>query len=319
MVDAKTRFACADVEGLSFCRDYIMKDGSVRTNPGFDNPDIVERAGKSDPSFPVLFFFDESDTPIGALTSFACHHDSKGGTELSADYSGILSGYMKDYFGRHFVNVFLQGACGNLNHADYTKPRPDGQEPGFIRLAKRLAEAEIELFNNSQPMAIDAVYSEKRIVPIRKRDIPEAVVEEHRWALENVDNDWYQMDIAKPENWIFKRTHAVNVIRVAESSEYHGVYIQVIRLGNDLSIYATPGEIFVELQLDVKKNSPTKYNMVSGTALKGIVGYVPTEEIYNTTSYASALGSAPLAPEALRIMTEKALEIAEEIDMQAKK
>jgi len=319
MEDATAKFACMDVEGLAYCRDYYMKDGSIRTNPGYNNPNVVKRVGEADPQFPVLFFINKEDKPIGAVTSFACHHDCKSGTEISADYSGMLSGYMKEHFGRSFINILFQGYCGNLNSGDYLNPRPVNKEPGYIRIAKRLFEAEKELFTKAEDIAIDAVYAEKRVLPVKRREVSEEALNQHKWALENIDNDWYQMDISKPENWMFKRTHAKTVIKLHASDPYHAACLQVIRLGDDISIYAAPGEQYVEFQLYIKKHSPTKYNLFTGTSLKGVHGYVPTAEIYDSTSYAVTLGSAPLVPEAGQQMTDKHLEIAAEIEEQVQK
>ena len=318
MVDATARYASEDVHGLAFCRDYVMKNGEIRTNPGWHNPDIVKPAGKTDPAFPALFFFDTENRPMGAITSFACHHDCKSGTELSADYSGVLSGYMKDYLGRSFVNILLQGFCGNVNAGNpLSETQPT--EPAFIRLGERLFQAEKELYERADTLEINAVYAEKRVLPIKRREISPEVVEEHKWVLENVPNDWYQMDISKNENQMFKRTHAVSIIRLSESPEFHAAYIQVVRLGNDVSIYALPGEMYTEYGLYIKEKSPTKYNLLSGTALKGLDGYVPTFDLYDSNSYAVALGSADYVAKTGQQMADKAIEIAMEIEEQVKR
>lgn len=54
--EVTVRFAKTDVEGLAFCRDFIMKNGEIRTNPKMGDPNIVRPAGGNDPEFPVLFF-----------------------------------------------------------------------------------------------------------------------------------------------------------------------------------------------------------------------------------------------------------------------
>ena len=117
---------------------------------------------------------------------------------------------------------------------------------------------------------------------------------------------------------MFKRTHVFSVRDLAKSPKYHPAYIQVIRLG-EISIYALPAEQYVEFGLYIKENSPTKYNMVSGTALKGIRGYVPTKELAGSESYAVVLGSSDLVPEAGDQMADFALEIAQEIQEQIDK
>ncbi len=318
MTDAKASYNTTTVEGLSFCRDYHMKDGSIRTNPGWHNPNIVKPAGTTDPEFNVMFFHDADGNAIGAISNYSCHHDSKAGTEVSADYSGVLADKMKDVFGRNFVNVFFQGCCGNINHVNPFREKLKYDIPKYIEIGTALAKAEEEMYKTAKDVEIDAVYGEKRVLPVRRREVPPEMVEEAEWIEKNVPIDWYQMNINNTEGMMFKRTHAYVVKALAQSPKYHPAYIQVIRLG-EMSIYALPAEQYVEFGLYIKENSPTKYNMVSGTALKGIRGYVPTKELAGSESYAVVLGSSDLVPEAGQQMADKALEIANEIQAQADK
>ena len=318
MEDASAKYAAKDVEGLSFCRDYYMKNGEIRTNPKWQDPNIDRVVSPNDNSFPVLFFFDKDNKPMGALTNFTCHHDSKAGTEISADYSGVLADKMKDEFGRNFVNILLQGPCGNVNHCNPFREKLKRDEPAYLSIGKALAVAEKELFDLAEDFVIDGVYAEKRVVPVPKREIPLEVVEEHEWVLKNVPNDWYQMDINKPENQMFKRTHARGIINLYNADKNLAAYVSAIRLG-DLYIYAFPGEIYVQYGFWLKENTPTKYVMTSGTAMKGLGGYVPTDDIYDSTSYAAVYGSCNIAPGGGQLMMNKAIEIANEIQDQVDK
>lgn len=47
-------FGIGNVDGISFCRDYIMKNSTPRTNPGRLNPDTMGPASKPITSF--LFY-----------------------------------------------------------------------------------------------------------------------------------------------------------------------------------------------------------------------------------------------------------------------
>ncbi len=315
MTDATAKYAKTNVDGLAFCRDYYMKNGEIRTNPKWHDPDIDKPVAQNDTEFPVLFFLDSEGKPMGALANYACHHDSKGGTEISADYSGVLAGKMKDAFGRHFVNVFLQGPCGNVNHCNPFREKKKRDEPAYLTIGKTLAQAQEKLFSEAVDFPIDGVYAEKRVVPIPKRNITEEMVAEHQWILDNVPNDWYQMDINKPENQMFKRTHARAVIKLYNSDKLIPAYIQAIRLG-DMYIYAFPGELYLQYGLFLKEKSPTKYVMSTGTAMKGVRGYVPTPDIYESTSYAVVPGSCDIVPEGGQMMMDKAIEIAYEIQEQ---
>ncbi len=318
MVDATAEYASTTVEGLSFCRDFLLKDGEIRTNPKWHDPNIVKAAGANDTEFNVVFFKDEAGKPFGAIANFACHHDSKAGREISADYSGVVSDKMKDVFGRKFVNLFLQGFCGNLNHCNPFREKLAYDKPAYQRIGEELAKEEEALYGNTTPLDIYGVYSEKRLVAVPKREIPENELEEALWARDNLIVDWYQMDINKPENMMFKRTHATSLEKLHNAPSKLPYYVQVIRLG-DLSIYAMPGEPYVEFQLMLKEKSPTKYNMFSGTSLKGHGGYIPTPEMFGTKSYAVAFGSSPVAPEAGEMLVDVLIEAAGEIDEQVRR
>ena len=51
--NAKLRLSVAEINGISFCRNYLLKNGVSRTNPGVGNPDIVRPIGENDPFCPI--------------------------------------------------------------------------------------------------------------------------------------------------------------------------------------------------------------------------------------------------------------------------
>lgn len=58
----------------------------------------------------------------------------------------------------------------------------------------------------------------------------------------------------------------------------------MIALGEDLAWVALPGEIFVELGLAIKKDSPFKHTIIAELA-NGSIGYVPTRRAYSEGNY----------------------------------
>ena len=54
--DAKMGYGVGKAENISFGRRYVMKDGSIKTNPGVNNPDIVKPLGEVDERVSVLRF-----------------------------------------------------------------------------------------------------------------------------------------------------------------------------------------------------------------------------------------------------------------------
>ena len=62
------------------------------------------------------------------------------------------------------------------------------------------------------------------------------------------------------------------------------VEVQVISLGDDLAWVSLPGEIFVDLGLQIKRGSPFKQTMIAELA-NGSIGYVPTRVAYAQGNY----------------------------------
>ena len=105
--DAKIKFTKTEIYGTTFIRNYNMKNGSVRTNPGIGNPDIIEPRGEVDYDAPVFFFEGANGENLGMMYSFANHQDSVDGTEVSGDWSSIVARRMKEKFGMDFISIFF--------------------------------------------------------------------------------------------------------------------------------------------------------------------------------------------------------------------
>ena len=66
-----------------------MKDGTIMTNPGVNNPDIMEPAGEVDERVNVLRF-DRDNAESLVLVNFGNYPDSVGGSIIFADWPGLL-------------------------------------------------------------------------------------------------------------------------------------------------------------------------------------------------------------------------------------
>ena len=108
-----------------------MKDGSIRTNPGVNNPDIAEPIGALDETVRVLRIRRAGKDDI-AILNFATHPDVLGGEMISGDWPA----FTRRIFERAEPGVrcvFLNGAQGDVNHV-CTDPRPgerEGLHPDF--------------------------------------------------------------------------------------------------------------------------------------------------------------------------------------------
>ena len=96
-----------------------MKDGSVRTNPGVDNPHILHPIGDVDERVNVLRFDRESDSLV--LVNFGNHPDVVGGCKISADWPGFLRNTVEKALDNTKC-IFFNGAQGDVNHVNVHPP-----------------------------------------------------------------------------------------------------------------------------------------------------------------------------------------------------
>ena len=113
---AKMGYGVSQAKNIAFIRRYRMKDGSVKTNPGVNNPDIVEPIGKLDESVNVIRFDREGAETI-VLANFGCHPDTVGGNKISADWPA----FVRRSFEKAIDNtkcIFFNGMQGDVNHVN---------------------------------------------------------------------------------------------------------------------------------------------------------------------------------------------------------
>jgi len=80
---ARMGYGVGTAPRIAFVRRFRMKDGSVQTNPGVENPDIVAPIGQVDERVNVLRFDRDEDSLV--LVNFGNHPDVVGGSKISAD------------------------------------------------------------------------------------------------------------------------------------------------------------------------------------------------------------------------------------------
>ncbi len=315
MKPCSIKYASSIEKGLTFNRNYLMKDGTARTNPGIGNPDIVRPFGEVDEEFSTLFFFDEEDVPYGAIMNFACHHDcsmGKYGCDLSADYSGILSGIMKKELGSHFVTSFLVGANGNLNCLDVGRESKIFEVSCAQTIAEALSKAALRHLKESKDLKVDKLESIKEYVDIKRVEFPREVIEEAEYLVKNVSKEGMGVDISKPDSIEYKRMNAEIILEKANLPETIPVCVQTIRLG-DAMIFGLLGEPYTEFGLEIKKKSPAKINLIATMANGGRNCYVVTKESLGTMIYEAQPDARILCDDAGYEMVKVALSQAERL------
>lgn len=301
---ARIGFGSGHEAGIAFNRRFRMKDGTLQTNPGYGNPQLIDPEGPADPEVLVARIDDEEGRPLAVITNFACHPDTVGGTEASADYPGSLSRSLKLALGAQTVSLFVQGASGNVNHHDFLRPRAIVADH-YDKMGKILAREvlrirkKIVVPENGQPLPLGAARCR---FPLEYRQATEEEAAEARQTLE-------LPDVRPIERILAERLLQTmeNPVREAEME------IQAFRIG-ELAVAGLPGELFAELGLRLKAEAPFD-GLIVNTICNGTnTGYVGTREAHANGGYEMRLRNfSRNAPGTGELFVDKALELLRQL------
>lgn len=305
--ESELYFGKGEVDGISFCRDYLMKNGTPQTNPTRCDENIIGPAGETDNELPVLFVKGTDGAPKGALISFACHPDCVGGLEYSGDYISILSKELKKLYGEDFVTVFLLGTCGNINHFDVSKESDSPDH--YIMMGKFMAGEAQKGIAKAEKVTSDCVVSKLELMNLARREISEEKIANARHIIATVKEQKgvkIAADGSDPDQYALAMSK--KLIEFIESSpESYDVPLQFIKIG-DVKIYVFHSEVFCTFGKKIKANAGTPKCFVA-TLANASFGYIPTKDLFYDTIYESRPGTSRFVTDAGDLMAEKLLEM----------
>jgi len=97
----------------------------------------------------------------------------------------------------------------------------------------------------------------------------------------------------------------------AAGSKTIDVEVAGLRIG-DFALVTFPGELSVEIGLNIKKRSPAPFTFVAGCT-NGYIYYAPTAKQRNNTGYAQEDCDCILAPEWQNLFEERAVAIVKKL------
>jgi hypothetical protein len=119
-----------------------------------------------------------------------------------------------------------------------------------------------------------------KTLTIRRDEVTEAEVAAAKERLARPDSaDQARQATAADPSWL----KATRVLDLAHTPLERPAPIQAMRIG-EVGLAGLPGEIFVEIGLRVKKESPFSRTLV-GELSNGSVGYVPSDAAFDRPSY----------------------------------
>jgi len=301
---ARVSAAAGREESLAFYRRFLMKDGTVRFNPGKLNPDIVQPMGAIDPDVGVVYLDSPEGAPLAVYVNHALHLDTVGGNQYSADYPYTLARILAKIHGAELLTLFTIGAAGNINHIDVKNRDPQKGHGEARRIGTVLAGEVLKTMTRLGPIGNTQIRVRREVLSLPPPSFSAAEVEKARAAARQ---------FGRPDAAPFlDMVHALKVLDVAvRNGQPWDAEVQVIAVGDRLAWVGLPGEIFVELGLAIKNASPFPHTIVVELA-NGTLSYVPTRKAFSEGAY--EVISSRCAPGCGETMADAAIRMLAELD-----
>ena len=289
LASAKIGHGSASVPHQVFNRRWKMKPGTipptplgittdqVKTNPGINNPGLVEPAGPTDPEVSFISVQSPDGKPIALLANFSLHYvGGVGPGHISADYFGAFAVKIGQLLGAgpEFVGIMSNGTSGDINNIDFR----GGQ-------AKEAPYGRIQIVANDVAKAVAAAVKTVRhadSVPLRvaQKEIELGL----RIPTPNeVEKAREVMKGSKlfPRMETMEQVYARETVLLADFPAKVSAPLQLMKIG-DLHISAIPAEVFVEIGLELKKRHSPTFTVSLANAYHG---YLPTPEHHALGGY----------------------------------
>ena len=299
-LDAWMKVLSRKIKGAVIAANRNLKEAKIGFNRGSVEGIVINRrkpGGPVDTEVGIIRIDDLAGNPMAVLINYACHAVVLGPDNLliSADYPGFVMNFVERNLG--VPALFVNGACGDINPLDkLTVMRQKRKEDiydrhgGTFEEAKRLgnmigAEA-VKVFLGTETENDLELKVASREIRIPLVDLPS--IDELKRMLEENENLFRKLvsekDAAQAYRIAMLIQYARSIIKYVESGEnVRPTEIQVFRIG-DGGLIALPGEIFVEIGLDIKKKSGLKHTFICELA-NDAIGYVPTREAFKEPGY----------------------------------
>ena len=312
---AKLGFGVGEAKNVAFIRRFRMKDGSVMTNPGVNNPDILEPLETVDERVGVLRIDRENKDSI-VILNFGNHPDTVGGSLISADWPG---------FARKFVEkaidntkcIFFNGAQGDVNHVN-VHPKGgdfndmfndfDGCSRGYghaRHIGRVVAAAAMQVYDKVEWTDIDSIDAriEAIDVPSHKANKDELILAKKYTELHETGKD-----CEIPFEGMALTTvvaEAKRMVSLENGPDFFTLPISVIKLGK-IAFVGFPGEPFTEIGRAVKDTEG--YSLILPCCCANDSrGYFPSSKAYTEGGYEAR--ASRFAPGISELLVGKAKEM----------
>lgn len=290
---ARMGYAVGQAPNIAFVRRFRMKDGSCKTNPGVNNPDIVHPIGDVDERVNVLRF-DREDGDTIVLVNFGDHPDTVGGNLISGDWPALCRKSLEQALPGTKC-IFFNGAQGDVNHVNVhpTGGYLNDMFMDFDDVARGYKHAQfmgrvvtggvLQVYDKVYYRDVDSIRFVNKILNVPSNmPKPEDMAEAHRV------NDLHNAgkDAELPYEGMMLTTvvaEAARMVRLEHGPDTFPMTLTGIAIG-DVAIAGIPGEPFTGVGRGLKQAEG--WELVLPFCLtNGSQGYFPMQDAYDEGGY----------------------------------
>lgn len=289
-------------------------DDKVRMNPPAGDASLLEPAGPIDPEIPIVSVQSLDGKPIALLANYSLHYVggvAPGG--VSADYYGAFAEQIAQRLqatdtNPPFVGIMSNGTSGDINNVNFFRGRESHPPFEKIRLvASSVASNAYDAYQRVQYYDWVPLFSAREDIMLGVRKPPADYLERANKMLEEAGDPPY-----KTVPLMYARENVL----LNEFPDNVSVPLQAFRIG-DLGIAAVPCEVFVEIGLRIKDQSPLRPTFTIELA-NGYNGYLPTPEHHKLGGYETwRARSSYLEPNASVAIEKTVLKLLGEVSRQS--
>lgn len=290
---ARMGYGVGHAPNVAFVRRFRMKDGSVRTNPGVNNPDIVAPIGEMDERVSVVRF-DREGAETLLFVNFANHPDVVGGCKISADWPGLLRRTVE-----HTIEgtkcIFFNGTQGDVNHVN-VHPAPgylngmfmdfDDVSRGYPHaqyIARVITGGVLQCYDKVHYVEADRLAFIRRVISIPSNmptpeELPEAIrINELHLAGRDDELPYRGMMLTTVV------AEAGRMVALKDGPAAFNMRLSGIALG-PVAFVSVPGEGFNAIGRGLKETAG--YDLIIPCGLtNGYLGYFPMKDSYEEGGY----------------------------------
>ena len=319
LTPARMGIRVGEAKNIAFVRRFRMTDGSVRTNPGVNNPDIVAPIGDVDERVNVVRFDREGATTV-VLANFGNHPDVIGGELISADWPAMTRRMVEKCIDNTSC-IFFNGAQGDVNHINvHPNPGDDNDMEmqfdccargyGHVRhMARVMTGAIMSVYDKVEWLENTRVrFVQKEVdFPANKAD-PKDLPLAHKY------NDLHlsgRDDLIPYEGMMLTTVvaEAGRMVRLENAPDNFPLLFSAVAIG-DVAFFGLPGEPFTAIGRGIKEAEGWKL-VLPCCSTNTRDGYFPMIDSYNEGGYEAR--SSPFKAGVGERIIKVALEILNEL------